>query len=443
MPQEKTTLAPGVEISTSGSLRADDYANVLTGLGGAYDKSTYGLFVERPQLGFDQLSSVYEQDAVSARIIDRLVDDATREGFEIKGTDEAFDFASVQSQLEDLDALNAIADAWRWSRLYGGALLLLNVNDGQPMDQPLNLDSASKLSSLQVIESPFATPSGFNPGLGARAFRRPETYEITVPFGSNKVRRVHRSRVIRFDGMRVPPTRMISNNGWGPSVLERVFTETSQLGEVMGYTRSVMHDLSILVFKMEGLRDQLCGTAQEQAEVRAVIEALRMSIDNLHAAAVDTNDDIHEMNRNTSGWRDLVLLFIDALVRATNYPRTVLLGEQPAGLNASADSEIRSYFDWVASQQRMKLTPAITRILDIILAIRSKTETVPGEYTIDYNPLWQPTEKEQAETRFVTAQADQIYILNDVMSPDEVREREISAGAIIPLETPDNGDAET
>ena len=421
--------------------KADSFANALTGLATAKDKSSFGLFLRRAELDTETLNDLYEQDAMAARVVDRLVDDGTREGFTIKGEDKAFDFASVQSELEDLEALPAIADAWRWSRLYGGALLVMVVNDGRKMDQPLNLNAATKLASLQVVESPFVKPADFNPGLGSRAFRRPELYDLTVNIGSkkNNERKIHRSRVIRFDGVRVAPARMIENDGWGPSVLSRVFDEISSLGEVMGYCRAIMHDISIQVYKLQGLRERLCGGAESVAEMRAVMETIRYGVDNLHVLALDTEDDFMEVNRNVSGLEMIVNKFIDAVVRATPYPRTVILGESPSGLNASGDVEIRSYFDYVASQQRLTLTPALTRLLEVDFAIRSnRGERVPEEFTIDYNPLWQPTQQERADTYLKMSQGDQTYMLNSVMSPDEVRARLIASGELVPLDAPDD-----
>lgn len=423
-------------IMTRPILKSDSYANALTGLASAVDKSSYSFFRGRAALGPEMLADLYEQDAIAARIVDRVVDDGTREGFHLTGEDEAFDFSSLESELEDLDAINAVGDSWRWSRLYGGALLIMVVNDGLRMDQPLNLSRATKLASLQVVESQFVTPGGWNPGLGARAFRRPEFYEITVPFGSaEKVRRVHRSRAIRFDGVRVAPNRMIEKDGWGPSVLDRVYTEISQLGEVMSYARSIMHDMSLQVYKLDGLREQLCGSAQSQQEMRAVMETIRMSVDNLHCLALDSADDYMEVSRSVSGIKDLIEKFIDGLVRGTDMPRTVLLGESPSGLNASGDSEIRAWFDFVSSQQGFVLTPALNRLLEVIFAIRSnRGEQVPDEWTIKFNPLWQPTAQETAATVLATAQSAQILIANDITSPDEIRAQMISAGWITPLE---------
>ena len=437
---KRTTKMANSKDQNPPAFRADSYANAITGLAGAKDKSSYGLFLERDSLDSQILSGLYEQDAIAARVVDRVVDDATREGFYLTGEDETVDFSSVQSELEDLDALNAVADAWRWARLYGGALLIMVVNDGSKMDKPLNLEKANKLSSLQVIESQFVTPVGFNPGLGARAFRRPEWYEISglnVGADDKGPKRVHRSRVIRFDGVRVAPNRMIEKNGWGPSVLDRIYTQLDQLGQVMGYCRAVMHDISIQVYKLDGLREQLCGSDQSQAEMRTVMETIRMSVDNLHVLALDTADDFVEVNRSVAGLKELVDKFVDALVRATPYPRTVLLGEAPGGLNASGESEVRTYLDYVAAQQNLQLTPVLNELLTVLFAVRqNRGEVVPDEWTINFNPLWRPSAQESADTMLKRAQADQILILNDIVSADEVRERLISEGLITPGESP-------
>jgi len=426
------------------TLRADSYANAITGLATPADKSIGGFFYRRHDLGVEQLNAIYEQDSIAARIVDRVVDDAIREGFRVAGSDAAgFDMSSIDSELEDLDALNTVADGWRWGRLYGGALLILVVNDGQTMDQPLNLDTATRLSSIQVVEAPYVSPAGYNPGLGARAFRNPEHYDITIPFGSAKIRRVHRSRTIRVDGLKVSATRMIAKAGWGPSVIDRVYTEISQLGEVMGYCRSILHDISIQVYKLEGFRDQLCGSSQSQAEMRQILETIRYSVDNLHVLALDSADDYAEVSRNVSGLKELTDKFVDALVRATDMPRTILLGEQPGGLNASADSEIRAWFDHVASQQKQILSPILSRVVEIMFAVRrNRGEVVPEEWMIDFPPLWQPTADERSQTYLRSAQADQIYFLNGIMSADEIRARLVDEGLIEAVEVPntDGGD---
>jgi hypothetical protein len=167
------------------------------------------------------------------------------------------------------------------------------------------------------------------------------------------------------------------------------------------------------------------------------METIRMSVDNLHVLALDTADDYVEVNRSVAGLKELVDKFVDALVRATPYTRGVLLGESPGGLNANGESEKRTYLDWVASEQKFQLTPVLNELLTVLFAVRkNRGEVVPEEWTINFHPLWQPTALESADTALKRAQTDQILILNDIVSADEVRDRLISEGLISPGESP-------
>jgi len=423
--------------------KLDSYINTLTGLGTLKDKGQFGGFQRRTKLQTSILDSMYEQDAIAARIVDRVVDDATREDIFLTDTDKKFDFASIQSQLEDLDAVNALGDAWRWARLYGGALAIPIVNDGNKMDEPLELDKATKISSIQVIESPFILPVQFNPGLGARAFRNPEFYDIVVPFGSKATRKIHRSRVIRFDGLKIPPTRTIENNGWGPSVLDRVFTELDQLGQAMGYAKNILQEISVMAMKLEGLRKMIVGGEDSKQEARVIFETIKWGIDNLHMLVLDEKDEYEEVSRSVAGLKELLDEFIDAVVRATDMPRTIILGEQPAGLSGNADSEIRAWFDFVAAQQKFILTRPINKLLTIIFAIRSNAgEPVPTEWKINYTPLWQPTRLEQSETLMNLSNSAVNLITLGIGSPEQFEIKLTTEGLLPEIETPaDNGES--
>jgi phage-related protein (TIGR01555 family) len=415
---------------TAPESKADTYGNYLTGLGFCDDVTTAATIVPNIRLAPEQAEILYEQDAIAARIVDRLVDDATREEIILSDVDESgFDFGPVASGLEDLDVRGQLGDAWRWSRLYGGALAILNVNDGRPMHEPLDMDNVTKLNGIRVVEAPWVTPAPHSFAMGSNGFRRPEFYSVN--FTTGRTKDIHWTRVIRFEGIKTPPRVMERNRGWGPSVLDRVRTEISQLGESMRYGRNILQRISILVLKIDELRKRIEGNKEGSAEMQKMVRNFQFSIDNLHMLLLDNSDDLSESTRTVSGITDLMERFVSALVRATDMPRTVLLGEQPAGLSANADSEIRAWYDYVRGQQRAVLTPAISRVLEVVFAImRNSGQDAPEEWTVDYKPLWQPSEKEQAETRLLQAQVDDSYMLSGVYSDEEVRARLISEGQL-------------
>lgn len=442
---------PKREVSNAEVL--DGFANAVTRLGTGKDKSIYGGIIRDELMEPDVLETLYEQSETHAMAVDAIVDDGTRTGFfTLKGEDEAFDFSSLQSMFEDMGLNNALADAWRWARLYGGSLIVMNINDGGSMEDKLDISKAGKILGVQVIESRYVVPDIFNPGMGSRGFRDPEFYEVNLPFGQQVnrftkekiVRRIHRSRVIRFDGVKTPPTRMVSNGGWGPSALERPKNALEQLAEALGYTRNIMHGISIVTYKIDGLREKLVGTTQDKEEVRAVMSQLQDNVDNLHCRVMDKLDEVEESTRSMAGLDPVIGRFIEAAVRDTGIPRSKFTGEQPTGgLNNNGQTEIDVWHAKVRAGQDKILLPAINQFLNILFEIMRKTDSsIPDEWTVEFLPLSLPDEKEQAETAKTQAEADTLYIAADVTASDEVRARLISQGKLVPLEgAEDNGES--
>jgi hypothetical protein len=59
---------------------------------------------------------------------------------------------------------------------------------------------------------------------------------------------------------------------------------------------------------------------------------------------------------------------------------------------------------------------------------------VPDGWTVKWNPLWQETEKEQADTRKVNADTDAIMINMGAAAVEEVRETRMKQGSTGQLE---------
>ena len=99
----------------------------------------------------------------------------------------------------------------------------------------------------------------------------------------------------------------------------------------------------------------------------------------------------------------------------------ILTGISPTGMNASSEGEMRSFYDWISSQQEAHWRfPLDTCIKLIMLDLWGEIdETI----TWDFDPLWQPSDKELAEIRTANANADGVYIDRGVLSQEESRKR--------------------
>lgn len=91
------------------------------------------------------------------------------------------------------------------------------------------------------------------------------------------------------------------------------------------------------------------------------------------------------------------------LCGASHYPMTKLFGRSPAGMNATGESDLRNYYDYVDSQREAKLRPVLEKLLPVLAM--SAWGAVPEDLQIDFPPLWTPTAKEVADIARAKAEA--------------------------------------
>jgi phage-related protein (TIGR01555 family) len=379
--------------------RDDSYMNFATGLGmPGTDKTLNTFYLRERLLQPTELQNMYTSNAYATRIVDRVVDDATRVDWYLTGTDKKFDWSSVKSQVDDIGGLSAIGDAWRWARLFGGGLAVMPIDDGQHFSKPLDLNNAVKIRPLTTLDSTTTMVLGFMAALGSVAWSEPTGYQVMAPVkGQSGFATIHPSRVIRFDGCRVPAAMLVNNGGWAPSVLQRCKKQLEAYGSVYGYAQNILHDISVMLVKLEGFNAMLLGDSGT-SNAREILRQLRWGIDNLNLFVIDKGSDYQEVKRSVEGLEKLILAFERDLVGASGMSRLILTGEQASGLGASSSDEIRSWYADVAVQQKWVVTPALNRLLEVIFAIRRNAgEQVPTEWTIRYEALWTPEPKARAE----------------------------------------------
>lgn len=101
-------------------------------------------------------------------------------------------------------------------------------------------------------------------------------------------------------------------------------------------------------------------------------------------------------------------------------PLVKLLGVTPSGLNASSDGEIRTFYDFILSQQE-QYRPAIKRAIDVIQL--SENGEIDPSIDFKFVPLYQETETDAAAARKTDAETDQILINAGVIAQEESRAR--------------------
>ena len=417
----------------------DGWTNVLTGLGSrSRDKRTGMAFQGAPRITHQKelLDELYHGDYLVGRIVDLLPQEMYREWIDLTvGGEDGNDPEVASMMLQEMDSLGAqkaFADAEAWARLFGGAVILLGVDDGdKDPREPLNLDGIKSLDWLTVLSRFELEPHEFYENPLEEKFGLPRTYRINslsdVRSGAaiaNDVGSViHESRLIRFDGVRTSRRKRRENRGWSDSVLERYIQIIRDFQGASGGVMHLLTDFSQAVFKIKGLAKALA--ADKDGLVLKRLQMLDIARSMVRAIPLDA--DAEEFTREgaaVAGMSDLYDRMMMLVSAATGYPVTLLFGRSPAGENATGESDIRLFYDFVSSRQETEARPRLEYLLEVMFSAKDgpMRGQQPDSWNFEWVPLFQESSKEQAETRKLIAEADKIYIENGVVSADEVAE---------------------
>lgn len=408
--------------------RLDGWANALLALGGPDDKRQ-GSTLERGVLN-DQgtLALLWQSDDMAARIIEALPDEMVREGFDLRIEEDKDSAEAMEAALDEMDALGTLRDAMCFARAYGGSAILLGADDGKDTAEPLELESARVKSfgwmtpltprELQVLTR-YADPL-------APKFGEPETYRIQqLAPGASSVRDypvVHESRLIRFLGPRVGRKYVSATNphGWGDSVLARCWQVVRDYQVGWSAAATLLTDFAQAVMKIQGLAELMA--ANDDDAIASRLKLIQLSRSVARMVVLDSEEEFERKPTPLSGLPEMLQQMALRIAAAARIPVTILMGQAPAGLQATGASDIRWFYDTVASEQQRTLRPALNRVVQVLFASRDGPTggAEPDNWTVEFRPLWQLTEGEAADLRLKQAQVDKLYVDSGVLMPEEV-----------------------
>ena len=416
--------------------RKDGWMNLFTGLGTKSDKTKSTRAVPTGFLADAEKEIIYADDGLGARIVDLLPEDMMKQGWHyvFENEKEGFDnYSKIYNHVfKEIRANYKITQALKWARLYGGALILLGVYDGESLDQPLNLNKIKNFENLKIIPRNnvmYGTMEfQMNPELPH--YGQVEYYPVTFYTGRQyQMQRVHYSRVIEIKGIEIPSSEAslipMEFRYWGLSVFQRIQDRLKELGSSFSSLANLLNELTIGKYKYKDLA-QIMASDEGGELVQKRLQAMDLMKSVFHSVLLDTDESFERDTLSFSGVSDVMYQFMMMTSAATGYPMTKLFGISPGGLNSTGDADMYQYYDMVKARQESDLLPILDRLIKII----SEWQKIP-EPEIVFNPLEQMTEKEQAEleakkadSEFKKMQTYQGYIDMGIMSPEIVEELE-------------------
>jgi len=407
---------------TAAAVRIDSWFNALTKVGLDYNKTAFS-FVRAGRIDDTTLEGLYNEDPFAARICDAFPEEATRQGFTLKLGCAEHETATM-ARLDALGAVEKLKEAWTWARVFGGAVVFVGADDGLPADLPLNEGQIRSVRFLTVLDRRDLQPqSWYTDPLNPR-FGSPETYTFTVSGGGGGTdsRTVHQSRLIRFDGAPVTRRERLRNNWWGGSELNRTFTALQQFNGAYASSATLLQEASQGVLSIKNLYRLLAQDKDDTLKKR--FEAMDMARSIGRSVLIDADGEKYERIESSafSGLPDTVDRFMFLLAGASRIPVTILMGQAPAGLNATGDSDIRTFYDRVRAAQLTALKPRLLRLVRLFLLAQDGLTRgqLPPTLDVEFNPLYQMTPKEQAELRKLVADTDGVNIDKGIVTAEEV-----------------------
>ena len=397
------------------NLRSDSWENLLTGFGTLRDKTMAGSFNPSVRLDDATLSALYHHEDIAGRVVSIIPREMLRHGFGVTCPD-ARAAQVVSGRLRALRAVQIVRDAATWGRLYGGAVVLIGADDGQDAREPLDESRIRSLSFLQVYDRRRAWPDQWYENSYDPRYGSPRLFRLTN-YRTGMMSLVHESRLLLFRGAHTGDQERWMNQDWDFSILQRPYEAIRQFSAIYKAAELMMTDASQGVFKMNGLLNYIANGQLKDLQTRALFMDQCRSV--ARAIMLDSSggESFEKIQTAFSGVGEMLDRAANRLAAGIDMPVTRLMGQAPAGLNATGDSDLRSWYDQVEADREQDLRPNLERLVRLVALAERMGDRA---FQVCFKPLWQETAKEKAEREKIEADTAAVWIQNEVLDPEDV-----------------------
>lgn len=383
-------------------------------------------------LGYTELA-VMAQRPEYRRMSERLATEMTRKWIEFESTGDESDeegkalsekIKQVEAEMDRLHVRDIVRDALMQDGFFGRGHIYLDTGDTderEELKKPIGDGTDETGSKVKV-----------NPNHPLRALRNveavwtyPTEYDSNDPLKGDWYnprswfvmgKEIHRSRLLTLIGRPVPDILKPAYSFGGLSLTQMAKPYVDNWLETRQSVNDIISAFSVFVL-MTDLGTNLQGNGDQLFNRLDLFNACR---DNRGVMAVDKNtEDFKNIAAPITGLDNLQAQAQEHMCSVSGIPTVVLLGIQPAGLNASSEGELRAFYDWVHSFQESLVRLPLTTIIRFVQL--SLFGEVDDEITFQFVPLWSMDEKAAADVEKTKADTHATYVEMGATSPEEVR----------------------
>jgi len=395
----------------------DGFENLLTGLGGSKDAQTYMNFKRGTLLSqnLEFVSSLYSQNWLASAVVNVPVNDMTRNWIDI--LDESKEEEVLEKEMDRLKVQSKFNQALKWASAYGGAIIIMMVDDGRDMSEEL-VPAAIRnngIKNLIVLDRWRITSGPIDTNLLSPNFGLPDHYLV-----SRNGQQIHHSRVLRFDGEITSIDEFERNGYWGYSIYEKTWQPIANSQglslEIAGMTK----ESNIDVYGIEGLNEMVAMGPDGEAAVTKRLTVAHQLKSYINGIALDSKDTYEKKSNTFSGLAELDDKFLLKVSGASRIPPSKLLGKQEAGLGDTGQSSLTNYYDDLSGRQENEVRDPLQRLLNVISAAKTGK---PGNVDFEFAPLWQMSQEQEANISRTNADRDAVYLDRGVITVQTVQKQ--------------------
>jgi phage-related protein (TIGR01555 family) len=409
--------------ATAEGIRNDGLQNALIGMGGSRDKSKYTTTSPIVFLTQEELEGLYGE-WIPRRVVDIVAEQSTRKGFKVLFGGEgaaAEEVAGIEQVIEDLYILENFMLASKNARLYGGACILLYIDDGRPADQPVDKRNIRSIEGMEVLDRWQIAPVINEENL--YDYSKATYYQIISGdlIAQPQLTYIHKDRILRFDGEWLPYRIRQRNYGWGMSSLQTVYDSFKHYWTGLNSAATLLTEFDVFVHKLRGLSTMLAAGKEKDVRNRLMLNDMSRSI--YRGYAIDAEkEEIEFISRNFSGIGEVLEKLRIDIIGASKIPHTILFGESPSGLGSTGRSEERDFAKMLGDYQSAHYKRPLQKLMEMIMLSKDGPTKgkVPESWRVSFNDLFELNEREKADVRARVAAVDGRYIQLGVLSPKEV-----------------------
>ncbi len=378
----------------------------------AYDLGQYPI---TSFVGYGVLQQIAQQGLIRA-CIQTVSDDLSRKWIKIDGCEDPQKLEKIENELKKLHIKDLFHKAVTTTGYMGGAFIFIDTGEDDltlPLainDLSAELKDGAKVKFV-VVDPVNVSPIEYNCIDPLRDdYMRPRMWQVLG-------RRVHASRLLTFVENQPPMLLKPNYNFLGIPQAQILWDYVMHFNQTRASTARLLEKISLLVVQTD--MDAVLSDEHGIELFDAKMEFLERYRNNDSVFVCDKESEgVMNVQTTIAGCTDVVRQALELIACINRTPAVKLLGISPSGFNATGESDLKNYYDYIASKQEL-YREQIQTIINVIQLV--EFGTIDPAITFKFEPLNEENKASQAMTAQTKIGALTQLVDRQAMSAEELR----------------------